>query len=64
MFGTMQKFRLYFRLYFVKISRNFLDQSLNFHRIINNWKTMATAKNNFRHKPKTHSQWKTNETLR
>jgi hypothetical protein len=60
----MQKFRLYFRLNFAKISRNFLDQYFNFHHISNNWKTLATVKINFRHKPKTHSQWKTYETLR
>jgi hypothetical protein len=28
----MQKFRLYFRIYCAKISRNFLDQNLNFYR--------------------------------
>jgi len=51
----MQKFRLYFRIYCAKISRNFLDRNLNFHRISNNWKTLVTAKINFRHKPKTDS---------
>jgi len=62
--NIMQEFRLYFPLYFAKISGNFLDPSLNFHRIGNNWKILPQQKINFRPKQKSHSQWKTYDTLR